>query len=221
MLNLDSKIAAFKVFLDILTWKKIGQIALLLFVIGIGWALYENTEQLTNFFKTQKISTKQVDFLNRTTVSRLNSIIMETDAILGMHIATVDFKSNTRTVVYGKFNNEELEKMYINFSDRNIDSKIPLFNDDEINNTRIISLINGEFSCYKYKDSIAARLAPEGIHIVDTTCSLGIPPFYGRFSGIVTVYLRNDPTSVEKDQIRTFLKGISEMVYQLNFADDS
>ena len=219
MLNFDSKLSAFKALIDVLTWKKIFQIFLLFLVLGIGFAAYENTESLTNFFNTKKISEQNVIRLSRSTVTQLDKLISDSGTIMGMHIATVDFRNNTRTVVYGKFNHPDLDKIHLAYQERDIDVKIPLFNDDAMNNNRIVSLINGEFVCYTFKDSIAFKLAPDALSYVTSTCSLSIPPFYGKFSGIVTVYINKDLSPVELGQMRSFLQRISIIVYELNFAD--
>lgn len=219
-MNIDTKVSALKSLLEVLSWKKVLQLLLLLTVLGLGYATYENTEPLVNFFSKNKLSTGNVNVLSRSTVNQLDKIVSESSVIAGMHIATVDFKSNTRSVVYGGFNNPVLTKMYAAFHERRIDVNIPLFSEDLTNNSRIISLINGEFVCYNYRDSIAFKLAPAAASdYVTMTCSLGIPPYYGNFAGIVTVYLRTDMTDVEKGQMRLFMQRISTLIYESNFAD--
>jgi hypothetical protein len=97
--------------------------------------------------------------------------------------------------------------------------EIPLFNSDPINNVRMSKLINGEFICDPFKDTIAYKLAPATnksvvTNIVSTVCANGIPPTYGRFTGIVSVYLKTVPTQEENDRIRTLSRDLSLGIYE-------
>ena len=75
-------------------------------------------------------------------------------------------------------------------------------------------LINGEFICDPFKDTIAYRFAPSADSIVATVCANGIPPIYGKFTGILSVYLKRVPTQEEIDRIRTLSRDLSLEIFE-------
>lgn len=216
MFNISSKIEVVKQFLSVLSWEKILQVAVLLVILLLSWAAFENRESIYNFVNQKKLATsnQKNTSLSKKTIEEINSSVTRSNLIIGIQVVIVDFQSNSRTVVHTYADNNELLQAYNRYATSNITQEIPLFNSDESNNNRVIALINGEFLCYEFGDSIGAKYAPETIDYIHTVCSNGIPPFYGRFTGMIAVYLAKKPTVEEIDQVKTLSKRLSSLIYE-------
>ena len=81
----------------------------------------------------------------------------------------------------------------------------------------MIDLINGEFVCSPFTDTIGSKIIPELAKHIHTVCANGIPPYYGKFLGIVSIYTKRAPLPEEQDQIRSIAKNLSSMIYDNNF----
>lgn len=89
----------------------------------------------------------------------------------------------------------------------------PVFDLDAKNTQQMIGILNNEFVCSRFEDTIFFKLFPELQKEMPFICRLSIPPFYGRFVGILTVGLKKIPTKEEQEQIRIELARFSVEVY--------
>jgi hypothetical protein len=89
----------------------------------------------------------------------------------------------------------------------------PVFDLDAKNTQQMIGILNNEFVCNPIEDTVFFKLFPELQKEMPYICRLSIPPFYGRFVGILTVGLRKVPTKDELEQVRIDLARFSVEVY--------
>jgi hypothetical protein len=150
--------------------------------------------------------------LSKHVTDQIDSAVGRSELIVGIQITFVDFQRNVRVVAYSNIDNPQLKELYNKFSINSI-SDVPLFNEDEKNNRRLVELINGEFVCYPFKDTLAGKLVPEAERHISVLCANGIPPRYSKFTGIVSIYLSREPTIEELDQVRTLSKMLGTEVY--------
>lgn len=212
-----SDLTAIRRFLDALSWKKIAQLAAFLFVIVSGWVTFEMREPIYNFIVQSRIQKSQPSVLSsisKKTASVIDSMVIQSPLIIGISIVNVDFQRNLRTIIYTSIDDNglkaEYDKVYVSTS-------LPLFDTNVSNNKRLVGIINGEFICSPYADTVSAETAPATKKYIQTACISGIPPYYGAFSGIVNIYLTRQPTPEEVDQIRVLSRNISVLVYDSDF----
>lgn len=218
MADVVDKLSIVRQFLNILTWKKIAQLSVFLFVLGLSWALYENRKSIYGLFSEASWAQspgKNVR-MSKTSTDSIDAIVNKSDLIAGIQITLVDFHKNTRILVYTYADDENLKKIYTEFLERSI-GDLPLFNADTTNNVRLSQLINGEFICNPIQETIVYKLAPESAKSVTTVCATGIPPIYGRFTGIYTIYLTKNPSKEEIDQLRLVSKGMAKEIFERDF----
>jgi len=208
------KLLALSQFLSKLTWKKIFQLAILLLVILLAWATFDNREYLYTSLNGPMLPqlSPSNQKLSKHVTDQINDAVMRSELIVGIQVTIVDFQRNTRMIIYTNIDNPQLKELYNRYNSGSI-AEVSLFDDDEKNNKRLVNLINGEFVCNPFKDTIAAKLVPEGEKYVRTICANGIPPRYSKFAGIIGVYLSREPTPEEVDQIRTLAKQLSSEIY--------
>lgn len=89
----------------------------------------------------------------------------------------------------------------------------PVFDLDPKNTQQMIGILNNEFVCNKFEDTIFARIYPELAKEMPYVCRLSIPPFYGRFVGLLTVGLRHQLSKDEMERLRVELARFSVEVY--------
>jgi len=208
------KLDAVRKFLGVISWKKIGQIATVLALVIATWVSYENREQIYRqiFQARLRVSSYPVA-LSKKSMMEVDKVVKQADIIIGIQITSIDFEKNTRKVVYASTDSEELKNVYSKYENTTIPD-IPLFNTDEANNKRMVELINGEFICNPFKETIAYKLAPDADKLISTVCANGIPPYYGRFSGIISIYLKRPPTADEANQLRILSRELAISIFE-------
>jgi len=214
---IDINLTSVRVLLNTLTWKKISQLVVFLFIVALAWSGFETRESIYNFIRQERITTTPViRNISKLTSYDIDKAIEQSELIVSMQVTVVDFQRNIRSIVYTGVDNVALKDIYSRF-ELGTFKELPLFNNDVVNNKRIVDLINGEFSCGVYTESLLYKMLPETGQYIKYSCSNGIPPFYGKFTGMVTVYTNRVPTPEEVDQLRAVLKHISSIIYDRDF----
>lgn len=212
----DEHITIAKTALSLLSWKrllKVAAIALIAIVLVLGWL----ARGLIFHDKPAPIPYSKVAVLVISPVikDQIDGIVKKDQHILAMSIVTINFQKNIRTETYMSIDNVPLQAIYDRFMNNKV---VPtaLFDDNKVNNNRIIRLINGEFVCVPYREATAYKYAPDGEQFVSTVCAIGIPPSYGEFSGILTVYLKDKPDKALTEQLFLLSRDISLRIYDDN-----
>lgn len=135
------------------------------------------------------------------------------DIVNGIQVVRVDLKRNIRYIVYGRYTDPRLEALYTTFSQTRITIEIPIFTEDEVQNARVVRLMNHEFYCNPYKETLSYKFVPESAKYAHTVCSISIPPAYGEFRGMLAVTLSREPTELEIDTVRILLKTLADKIY--------
>lgn len=216
--SIESKLTLLQKLLVILSWKKLAQFTVFLLMVFLAWLTYETRDKVYEVLTQPKIQNRSilVTKISKPVQDQIEAAVIKSDLINAIQITMVDFQKNSRTVIYTTIDNPELEKAYKKFADLGF-VELPLFNSDLINNKRMVDLINGEFICNPYVDTIGARIVPESTKFISTVCANGIPPYYGKFTGIVSIYTKRPPTPEEIDQLRTLAKTLSTTIYEKEF----
>ena len=204
-------------FLKILTWQKIIQLFLFFAILLGAWGFWENRITIYNSIKVgARVESDEPLVIN---ISNLTKSYFDTaldkskDLISGIQIIDVNFKKNTRVTSFFAFNDIDLKKAYEHFATNKV-SDVPLFTENEVNNQRLINLINGDFVCYDYHDTPAYKLYLPFPKNISYICSISIPPYYGRFSGYMNIYLTRKPENDDLVFIRQLARDMSLRIYE-------
>ncbi len=197
---------------------KLAQFMVFLLIIAAAYAAYENRQSVYDFAAGSRVRTLSPtnQILSVKTISEIDSLVSKSDLIIGMQVTIVDFQKNARYVIYTSIDNSDLRLIYLNQLNSN-DINSPLFNADLMNNHLLVALINGDFVCSPFTDTLESKLKPGTSKYIHTVCSNGIPPYYGRFSGIISIYTKRVPLPEEADQIRMLAKNLSSIIYDRDF----
>lgn len=193
------------------------QLFVFLLILGLSWGFWENRTTIYNSLRVSvRVETQEALLLNLSpgtlfilddTTSKMKNLIG------GIQVVNVDFKKNNRSTSYFAFSDINLKTSFANFQASKI-AETPLFTDNELNNQRIIDLINGEFICNDFKETQSFKSYPRAGDTIATVCAISIPPYYGRFSGYMNLYLIKKPTTDELTVIRQLSRDISLKIYE-------
>lgn len=147
--------------------------------------------------------------LSRHNVEKIDSIVLK-ENIIGVQVIKINLQDNTRRIVYSKYSDPQITKLHRSFVENSVTIEVPVFTKDEINNSRIIRIINNEFVCTPFKETMSYKYAPEASEKVSAVCALSVPPSYGKFLGIIGIFFVKEPSVEEKDATRILLKTLSE-----------
>lgn len=214
MLDLIPNLQSLHRFLLRLTWTKILQLIILFLVISVAWLAYEIQDDIIKYIQNTYTDryTVSLKHLSPKTVKLLNETLSKTDIISAISVSLIDFRTNTTYAVYLSANSKELRDVYIRYDIENVEQ--PLFTNNPEHNKKIIDIINGEFDCNKYSMTNSAINMPETKAFITTECTNGIPPYYGKTIGIISIFLKREPKPEEIDQIRIIIKNLSLIIYE-------
>jgi hypothetical protein len=170
-------------------------------IVG-GFGVY-NLEQLGDFRK---------DGISTATKAEISRHVLKSEVIVGALLSSASIERNTQEILHWYFNDPMLETMYLNFiNHRPVDTPFPLFIRDDKRNGGISSLLNNEFGCIPFNETLGYRYIPAAGEKIKVVCVATIPPQGGGLKGILLVYLKRPPTEDEKDRIRIAMFGIANM----------
>lgn len=192
-----------------LTWKRVALSAAVELLAVAGMLAWMNREYLAGVIQPSKLSADSSPL----SMSDLKATAADTvlrnrqQGIMAVVIASINAPANTRKVIYFKSNDAEMQSKFDRIVSPYAVQDVPLFTANTEDNRVLIRLINGELVCRPWGQSISSKY----LHDVNvkTVCAVGIPPEYGRFRGIVMVYLSGVPDEDEMHRIRILLRNLS------------
>lgn len=195
---------------NIISWLSIKRVLLLslaAFSLLVLYTGYEQRARVAALFVTEsQVLPIQTTFtVSSEMQDRIRLLVTKHPLIKSINVLTADIHLNRRTIVY-RFSedpaaNEAFDKL---IAERGPTQ--PIFTADEGNNSQMVAVINGEFVCQAYKDTINAKLAPTLAASTPVLCRISLPPYYGDFSGYVAVSLVKAPTPEEEQELEQTIK---------------
>jgi hypothetical protein len=213
MLSLSS-LNTVKELLNSLSWTKILQLAIVFSIIIVAWMSFENSTELYKYFSNPRFikSMTVAAPLSKRSLESIDQAVANSELIVGIQVFLVNFQTNTRSIIYSSADNTELKSIFANAIGSKI-SYLPLFNTDPENNKTLVSVIDGDFICNKYDGSIIATVLPDTKSYIKSVCVTGIPPYYGKISGMISIFTNRPPTPEEVDQLRVLSRNLSTVIY--------
>ncbi len=145
------------------------------------------------------------------TKKQIAEFVESDKTIVGFAILSADVRLNSRKSIFFYADSKDLKSA--SPSQALPINRLPLFTNSIENNRQIIKLINGEFVCSPYGTSQLARSAPEINPGVITICRASLPPYYGYFSGFITVFLNTDPSVDQQVLLKNQLESLATEIY--------
>lgn len=128
-------------------------------------------------------------------------------------VYAADLQINERMIAYRYADDPYLTDLW----DKQIataGNSLPLFTHNTKVNALVVSIINGQFSCHPYQDTMNREILRNDRTPV--LCFVSLPPYYGSFSGYVEVSLARVPTTLEQQTIEIEIKRLSNDIFFKN-----
>ena len=180
--------------------------------IILGMILLSSSWIYFRYFKETTVRSESP--LSEQLRKEVNADLDRVDIINGVQVVKIDLTRNVRFLIHTYWKTSELQRLYDDFSKTRITSEIPVFSKDEVQNARIIRIMNHEFDCTPFKDTLSYKLVPESANHIAVVCSISIPPAFSEFKGIIAASLSRVPTEIEKAFVRNALIDISNNIYK-------
>lgn len=201
--------------LRVISFKNVVLWALTALVGIIGYALFESrsivTDYIINGRETVAPTTASFE-VSDTSRKRIRQIVDASEIVNSIIVLNADIRNNRRIPLFWYSDDNSLQKEF----DRLFIGRyggIPLFTSDEKNNENVVGVINGEFACNTFKDSGSNTTFPGLETRLPYSCRTSLPPYYGQFSGYITVTLNRTPSSDELSLLKSETLNISTEIY--------
>lgn len=198
-------------FSDKLTFKRILTVLMAGLLITLVTALFENRSEVFNS-AYQLITGKQETTweISSKSQDQLITLVQTSPLVKMAAISDVDLQKNRRAIRFQQL--KDVNEVEIR---RKASAILPqaVFDYDSKNTQQMIGVLNNEFVCAPFQDTHYQRIVPELGKRMPLVCSIAIPPFYGRFVGILTLGLYNVPTKQELDGLRIEASRLAVEIY--------
>lgn len=161
------------------------------------------------YAKQATIPTQPTYDLSPAMSAKINTILIDSKNIVAIHVTAVNLKNNTRIVVRKFISDDKLAKLNAKLDNGMVYKEIPFFTEDAAFNSRMVKVLNHEFVCTPFKEMLLYTYSPEMATVISTGCTMSVPPEYGRFSGIINIFLKSEPTEIEQEQMRASIYSIA------------
>lgn len=210
----DSVISLAAKVISVISLKKVAVWTFAAIVVLIGFTVFQNRAKIyASITSTPEIATPStVVVFNVSTTSRdrLKQLIDADDLISSVIVLNADLRNNRRIPIWWYSDDPLVQKTF----DGQFVNKgsIPLFTAEEKNNENIVGIINGEFACSLYNEGNAALFPGLGSRM-PTVCRASLPPYYGQFSGFLSISLNRIPTPDELIALKSTTLALATEVY--------
>lgn len=200
-------------FTDSLTIRRAFMILVAGIMASIVALFYENRALLfqgavETAFQAEKPTTNWE--ISEETQRQFKALVQSSPLIKFMMITEVDLQKNRRTPRFWYLDDERED-----FIRAKVNTMLPqaVFDYDAKNTQQMVAILQNEFVCNKYSDTVYQRIFPDLGKRMPVVCRAAIPPFYGRFVGMLTVGLETTPTKEELDSLHIEMSRISVEIY--------
>jgi hypothetical protein len=208
--------------LDKISWKSIAKAVVIILISMACFTLYEHRVPFyKRFLSVARVSAGGMlpSPPSDATQEAVKKLVVRDSIIGAAQLVNADLARNQRVVIYTHADDWNIKYWLEEFYKRRL-TPTPLFLDgDEAgvldNNTRMISIINGQVDCQPFEKNIVSQRIPELAGKVSMLCSVSIPPYY--FSGYLTLWLTRIPTPREMEDLRADARSLSSDIYDMEF----
>lgn len=204
----------------IIAWLSLKKV-LLLSTITFGalalFTAYEQREQLveaaggavtpTTHFK---VSTEMQD--------RIRVMVNNSSLITTITVLEANLKINERDIVFRYGDDPSVNDNWEREYSKNGTIQ-PIFTRDSGNNAQMVALVNGEFNCYKFSDTVNKDIVPQNERRTPVVCRISLPPYYGEFAGYLGFALSRTPSPAEQDELQLEARRLANEIFFKNIVN--
>lgn len=192
-------------------------IALALVIIGGGVGFYLLRQQTSQAPQAPPATTNSigVEHVIKEPTGELeaamNIFVNENELATALQLVDVNLAANIRRIIWFYSDSAGLNQVIDNF-ERTKPGTTPWMTPDPVNNTRQLSVMNGNAEC---EEIVKTRLATTIIGVTDYVsyfCVIAVPPEHGRFSGYLAIWMPRIPSADEQSRLIERLRTLSAQI---------
>lgn len=139
-------------------------------------------------------------------------LVKRSPNITFISVVAANLRANQRDTVFYYADEQNIDLAMRNLMASN-GSTYPIFTTNDKSNAQMVSVLNGEFSCQKFADTIFATRLPLAANDMPHICQVSMPPYYGEFSGYILFGLKKVPDKMGMDDLRLEAVKLSTDIY--------
>jgi len=195
------------------TPKRVLMLAFAAMACIISLTFFEHRSSVIEIFKAKDLAPPELSVvLADDTRKKIEELVNRSPDVNTVMIVAANIRVNQREMVY-YFSDDPVVDFTIKAYANSHGSAQTIFSHDEKNNAQMVSVINGEFGCYKYEDTSNNVMAPKLAQRTPTICRISLPPYYGEFSGYVSIGLTHVPDEALQNEIRIAATRLATEIY--------
>lgn len=141
----------------------------------------------------------------------IQSFVKNEKSVIGFVVVSADIRLNARNILF--FSTDPSATNQPSLAPLLALTRLPLFTKNDENNRQMIKLIKGEFVCGPYSTTILSSIAPSANKDVIAVCYASLPPYYGHYSGFVSILLNSDPDIDEQVRLKQAIEAMATEIY--------
>lgn len=208
----------------VVTWLNLRRVMLLTGACLIGLTLltlYEQRARLVSAVETRGVEVQSRPV--KTSVltvpvevqAKIKSIVDNSGMIAAISVLNVDLRLNQRSTIFQYSDSPLIINAWDKFY-REHGYTQPIFTTSDKNNSQMVSVIDGKFTCERYEDMLSVPMLSDARSAQPEICLISLPPYYGEFSGYIVFGLTKIPTQAERDEIMIMAKSLSNEIFLKN-----
>lgn len=209
MIGLLAKIVRTISFTRVVIW-------LLTATIGIvGYTFFEHRNDLID--ATKKFGAERVGIsfkISNQSLLKIQDLVKNNNSIVGVVVIAADLRLNLKTVVayegYDKNNNQIVSSDSLRH--------LAFFNKSVDNNRQMVHMLDGDFFCLPFEHSQLKYVLFNTNSSATYVCSVSLPPYYGNFSGFISVLLNAYPDLNLQLDLKNRIDILSTEIYLRDIA---
>ena len=195
------------------TPKRVLMLALTAIVCIVSLTLFEHRSAVSDIFLKTKDPTYTANLsLSTETKKHIEDLVTRLEDVNMVLVVAANIRVNQREVIYYYSDDRAVDGIIKNVANSRTVVQ-PIFSNDEKTNAEMVSVINGEFGCYKNDENSGTIIGPRINAYVPAVCRVSLPPYYGEFSGYITIGLTHLPDPALQNLIRTEAIRLATEIY--------
>lgn len=178
------------------------------------YTLYENRAKLLSAIAapSQSSMVGLTFIIGQVTQKQLQEMVTAEPTIVGASIFSTDLRMNQAKLLYF-FGDDQVLSPVLQRAVQMGSNRLPMFTGNDQTNLHTIKLINGQFACVPFDQSLVSKIYPELRGTVKAICRTSIPSYYGYFSGYIEAYMTEAPTPERELQYQLFIEKLANEIY--------
>lgn len=137
-------------------------------------------------------------------------LVRDSEEINFALVTQINLQKNRRNVRFWELQSKMLDEIQNKAA---FLGPMPVFDKDGRNTSQILAILNGDFVCSPFEETVFYKIFPDLAREMPIICSVSIPPVYGHSTGILTVGLTKKLSMEEMTTIKQDVIDLSSKIY--------